>query len=85
MYLPELVASGDALDAAGADPWIRRLAGFQLPNVTFVGGGSRAYFNALVRDLPDPIVYDEESAKLRRRVAEIRKLSEARDADEGSS
>jgi len=74
VYLPEF--NGDP--AAPALPQtVRRLLSLQSPRLTIVGGGSRAYTSALADDLPDPTVYDQELADLRRRL-----MPEKPDAEE---
>lgn len=40
---------------------IKDLVTAQLPQVTFVGSGDFAYFNALVNDIPEPALIDEAS------------------------
>ncbi len=54
--------------AASLPQTVRRLLALQTPRLTIVGGGSRAFTGALANDLPDPTVYDQELAELRRRL-----------------
>lgn len=75
VYLPEF--TGDPA-AAELPKTVRRLLALQTPRLTIVGGGSRAFTSALATDLPDPTVYDQELADLRRRL-----MPEKPDADEG--
>jgi len=78
MYLPEF--KGDPA-AADLPQTVRRLLALQTPRLTIVGGGDRAYTSALAADLPDPTVYDQELADLRRRL-----MAEKPDAaEEGSA
>jgi len=65
VYLPEF--KGDPA-AAELPQTVRRLLALQTPRLTIVGGGDRAYTTALAADLPDPTVYDQELADLRRRL-----------------
>lgn len=65
VYLPEF--KGDPADS-GLPQTVRRLLALQTPRLTIVGGGSRAFTNALAADLPDPTIYDQELADLRRRL-----------------
>lgn len=65
VYLPEF--KGDPT-AADLPQTVRRLLALQTPRLTIVGGGSRAFTSALANDLPDPTVYDQELADLRRRL-----------------
>ncbi|SFR96006.1 SIR2-like domain-containing protein [Stenotrophomonas maltophilia] len=65
VYLPEF--KGDPA-AADLPQTVRRLLALQTPRLTIVGGGSRAFTSALANDLPDPAVYDQELADLRRRL-----------------
>jgi hypothetical protein len=75
VYLPEF--TGDPA-AAELPKTVRRLLALQTPRLTIVGGGSRAFTSALATDLPDPTVYDQELADLRRRL-----MPEKPDADDG--
>ncbi|PPT82670.1 hypothetical protein XarzCFBP7410_15285 [Xanthomonas arboricola pv. zantedeschiae] len=65
VYLPEF--KGDPADSDLAQT-VRRLLALQTPRLTVVGGGSRAFTSALAADLPDPTIYDQELADLRRRL-----------------
>jgi hypothetical protein len=71
---PALAASGPALTP---NEELRRLLLAQLPQVTMRGFGPGAYFDALVRDLPEPALIDDTSERARgieqllRRVANV--------------
>ncbi|MCC8912501.1 SIR2 family protein [Xanthomonas euvesicatoria] len=65
VYLPEF--KGDPADS-GLPQTVRRLLALQTPRLTIVGGGSRAFTSALAADLPDPAIYDQELAELRRKL-----------------
>lgn len=65
IYLPEF--AGDPT-AERLPLTVRRLLALQNPRVTIVGGGSRAFLSALAADLPDPTIYDQDLADLKRRL-----------------
>lgn len=65
VYLPEFKGDPTAGDLPQT---VRRLLALQTPRLTIVGGGERAYTSALAADLPDPTIYDQELADLRRRL-----------------
>lgn len=65
VYLPEFKGDPTADDLPQT---VRRLLALQTPRLTIVGGGERAYTSALAADLPDPTIYDQELADLRRRL-----------------
>jgi hypothetical protein len=73
VFLPEVsrAASGNSLDCAGASKWAQRLAALQSPQVTIVGGGDEAWFSRFVDLLPDPAIFDEHSAKIRKMLQEF--------------
>ncbi len=71
MYLPEARRDGDNLDLSGCSPWARKVLALESPQVTIVGGGADAYFDAMTRQLPDPAVYDEQAARMRSIVREL--------------
>lgn len=75
MYLPEAERKGDTLELAGCASWARKVLSFDSPQVTVVGGGARAFFHALAADLPDPAIYDEQAAKIREMLRDLRALS----------
>jgi SIR2-like domain len=65
IYLPEAMRHCDKLDVSACRPWLRRIANLASPQVTIVGGGDTAFFNAFVSHLPDPVIYDEQAARIR--------------------
>lgn len=65
IYIPEATRNGDNLDVSACRPWLRRIANLTSPQVTIVGGGDSAFFNSFVSHLPDPVIYDEQAARIR--------------------
>lgn len=72
VYLPEVKTNAGQPDLTAASDWLRKIGALELPQLTIVGGDSRAYFNALVADLPDPAIYDDRAAALRSRLREFK-------------
>lgn len=61
VYLPEWKPT----DPAANTPAVRTLMALKSPRVTIVGGMPEAFFDSFVGHLPDPIIYDENAAKIR--------------------
>ena len=74
IYLPEFRASEEGPDASGCQPWIKKVVGLALPQVTIVGGGARAYLNQLVMDLPEAALFDNQATQIRKLMAELKGL-----------
>ncbi|MBI5536038.1 MAG: SIR2 family protein [Deltaproteobacteria bacterium] len=72
MYLPEARRDGDGFDTSNCSTWARRVLAMESPQVTVVGGGTRAHFAALASDLPDPAIYDAQALEIRKRLRELR-------------
>ena len=81
IYLPEAGIAGGAESANRTieaekigkwkcSDWVKDVVRARLPSVTVVGGGKRAHFDQLVRDLPDPLIFDEHSGAVRKMVRE---------------
>ena len=70
LYCPEATRTGEALTLDACSDWVRRVAELESPQVTVVGGGPAAFFEAMVSHLPDPAVYDEPAAKIRAMIRE---------------
>ena len=70
LYCPEVVRTDEALSLEECSDWVRRVAGLESPQVTIVGGGPAAHFEAMVSHLPDPAVYDEQAAQIRAMIKE---------------
>lgn len=62
VYLPEF--TGDIYDEA-LPPAARRLLALRNPRITMIGGDERAWLDRLAADLPDPVLYDDETHRLR--------------------
>lgn len=77
MYLPEAHRKGDELDLSNCSPWARKVLALESPQVTSVGGGANAHFDAMTRQLPDPAVYDEQAAQMRAIVKELGTATQA--------
>lgn len=65
IYLPEFTGLDHADELA---PAVKQLLELRNPRVTIVGGGEGAYFSKLAEQLPDPTIYDESLADLRRKL-----------------
>ena len=63
--IPELSRSSDGFDFGNCSPWCKRLVALESPRVTIIGGGKAAHFKALVDKLPDPVIFDEQSERMR--------------------
>jgi hypothetical protein len=72
MYLPEAERKLDILDGTACAPWAKKVLAFESPRVTVVGGRPRGFFDALSTDLPDPAIYDEQAAKIREMLRDIK-------------
>ena len=65
LCVPEAQRNGDDLELTVCNNWIQHLAEIESPQVTIIGGGSGAHFDALVSHLPDPAIYDEQAERIR--------------------
>lgn len=61
VYLPEL----DLQNLNNNSRAVQNLLSLRSPRVTLVGGMPEAFFGEFVNHLPDPIVYDEQGARIR--------------------
>lgn len=61
VYLPEL----DLQNINNNSRTVQNLLSLRSPRVTLVGGMPEAFFSEFVNHLPDPIVYDEQGARIR--------------------
>jgi len=67
VFLPELI-DGSKAEMEKLKPSLRRLIELESPRITFVGGGSAAWFDNAVRLLPDPMLYDLSEKNMRERL-----------------
>lgn len=77
VLLPELSVNGDSwntLDVKSA--WIKKLIELNLPQVTFVGGNEKAFFDKLATYLPDPTIYDEQALKIKENLKRLKNYIE---------
>jgi len=70
--IPELSCSSGSFDFGNCKPWCKRLVALESPRVTIIGGGSAAHFDALVDKLPDPVIFDEQSERMREMLRKYR-------------
>lgn len=73
VYVPEAQCKDGTIDFDGCSPWLKRIGELASPQVTFVAGGSAAYFDAMVSHLPDPAIYDEQAMQIRETLRRYRK------------
>lgn len=72
IYAPEAKMIDNGLDTSNCSSAFKRLVALKSPQVTIVFGGVRAYMDAMVRDLPDPAIFDEWAQRIRRMLSEMR-------------
>jgi len=72
VYAPMATVTKEGVEVPSDRPTLKRLANLKSPQVTIVGNGSRAYFSALANDLPDPAIFDERSAEIRKMLHEMK-------------
>ena len=63
IYLPELTSN---CQSQNLPETVRRLLDLKNPRLTLVGGGERAYIDALASDLPDPTIFDQDLEEIKR-------------------
>ena len=71
IYAPMAKVTKEGVEVPDDRTALKRLANLKSPQVTIVGNNSRAYFSALANDLPDPAIFDERSAEIRRMLREM--------------
>lgn len=71
LFARSATKTNDALDVPVNRDWIRRLAALELPQVTIVFG-SNATLGKMVSHLPDPALFDEQAAHIKKLLAESR-------------
>lgn len=65
IYLPAFTGDATATDLPEA---VRDFLAFQNPRLTVVGGKEAAYFDQLADHLPDPTVFDDDLAQLKKKM-----------------
>ena len=76
--VPEARRVGDELQLRQSSGWVRRIVALESPQVTIVGDGANAYLEALVARLPEPVVFDEQAARI---LEALRDLKRAQSGD----
>lgn len=66
IYLPEIDISHEPELIRTGNNWVNTLFASQHPQLTWVGNDSNAYFEALVKDLPEPALIDDTLEHTRR-------------------
>jgi hypothetical protein len=69
LYARSASRAGDALSLPPFRQWIKNLADLDLPQVTIVFGKS-ATLSQMVSQLPDPVLFDEQAAQIKRLLIE---------------
>jgi hypothetical protein len=72
IYAPKVSFANDGPVVPPEYKALSRLVALRSPQVTIVGGKSRAYFSNLVADLPDPVIFDERSAAISKMIREFK-------------
>lgn len=72
VYVPEATRIGSDLKLKNTSEWVQRIAAIESPQVTIVGGGSEAHLSALVDQLPDSTIFDEQAARIREMIRQYR-------------
>lgn len=70
--IPEVSCGGESLNLKHCSQWFKRLAELESPQVTIIGGKPLAYFETLVENLPDPVIYDQQSERIREMMKKYR-------------
>jgi hypothetical protein len=65
LYVASAKRDGEALTITKPNVWLNSLLGLASPRVTIVGGRPEGYLPGLVSHLPDPVLFDEQAAKIR--------------------
>lgn len=72
VYSPSSSKTSDALLVPVDRKWLRDIAALELPQLTIVFGTSDGTFKGMVSHLPDPAIYDEQAAHIRKMLQEIK-------------
>ena len=73
--IPEASMSSEKMDFKQCNRWIKNIGMLELPQVTIIGGGTKAYFESFVNYLPDPVIYDEYAQKIKKVLSDIKENS----------
>ena len=74
---PDVRFGEDGPSFANCSKWFKRILSLASPRVTIIGGGSAAYFNALADILPDPVIFDEQSERMREMMRKYRNFMDS--------
>jgi hypothetical protein len=74
IYLPEFKVNEGEPDSGACKPWVQKVVQSRLPQVTLVGGGSRAFLDQLAKDLPEGAVFDDQALQIRKLMTELRQM-----------
>ena len=85
LCIPRARREADELVVDDDDSWLKRLVGLELPQVTVVGGRPHACFGGLVKNLPDPAIYDEQAGEILEFIEKNRRLAGAPAAKPGGN
>ena len=86
--IPNFHCSSKGPNLRDCSPWCKWLVALESPRVTIIGGGPAAYFDALVDKLPDPVIFDDQSERMRemlRKYREFKNPSNHRDEKGGKA
>ena len=77
-YVPEIeIDSTTQKPSVKDNPFLSQLLLLGLPQITFVGGMERAYLEKLAEHLPDPAIFNEQSERIRKILAERNGFSQS--------
>ncbi len=78
LYVPEItVDSATQKPTIENNPFLSQLIQLGLPQITFVGGNARAFLDKLAEHLPDPAIFNEQSERIRKLLAEKKKSDQS--------
>ena len=55
--------------------FLKRIVDLKSPQITFVGGADKAYFNKLAEHLPTPSLFDEQSIRIRKTMKQLAEMN----------
>jgi hypothetical protein len=77
--VPRVTRVGEKLVVPENSHWVQRIVDLESPQVTIIGDGANAYLDALVARLPEPVVFDEQAARIRDALRQMRASGPAAD------